>query len=62
MIMISRDMTREEALKVWEENTLDLCDAFIAKNIDPDKPETETSAIIEVIIDWIQAGDECAAA
>lgn len=62
MIMISRDMTREEALAVWSENMNDLIGAFMDANVDPDQPETPTAAIIEVIIAWIHEGDECAAA
>lgn len=62
MIMISRDMTRAEALAVWNENMDDLVDAFIAADVDPDQPGTPTAAIIEVIIAWIHEGDECAAA
>jgi len=61
MILISNDMTRAEVLKVWDENTADLVDAMIAANIDPDKPETKTQDIIDVIRNWIEAGDECAA-
>ena len=62
MAFISKDMTREEVLKVWQENTFDLIDAMIEANIDPDKPETKTQDIIDVIIAWIESGDECAAA
>jgi KaiC/GvpD/RAD55 family RecA-like ATPase len=60
MIYISNDMTREEVLKVWQDNSFDLIDAMIDADVDPDKPETKTQDIIDVIRNWIEVGDECA--
>jgi hypothetical protein len=59
MIFISSDMSREEVLKVWQDHTFDLVDAMIEASVDPDKPETKTQDIIDVIRNWIESGDEC---
>ena len=62
MTYITDATTREELLAIWNENTADLVDAFIAAGVDPDQADTPTEAIRDVIVAWIEAGDECAAA
>jgi hypothetical protein len=60
-MLITETTSREDLLNVWNENTLDMVDAFIAAGVDPDQPETSTDAIRAVIVKWIEDGDECAA-
>lgn len=60
MTFITNETTREQLLAIWNENTTDLVDAFIAANVDPDDANTSTDAIRAVIVAWIEAGDECA--
>jgi hypothetical protein len=60
-MFITATTSRQDLLTIWNENTLDLVDAFIAAGVDPDLPQTETDAIRDVIVAWIEAGDECAA-
>lgn len=60
MTLITENTTRAELLAIWAENTADLVDAFIAAGVDPDMESTPTEAIRDVIVGWIEAGDECA--
>ena len=59
-MFIDTNTSREDLIKTWNENVAALVDAFIEADVDPDLPETTTEAIREVIISWIEAGDECA--
>ncbi len=59
--MITQETTREELVACWHANLGEMVDAFIAANVDPDDPSTETEEIRRVIIQWIEDGDECAA-
>ncbi len=59
-MFIDTNTSREDLIKTWNENVAELVDAFIEADVDPDLPETTTEAIREVIISWIEAGDECA--
>lgn len=62
MTFIDANTSREQLLAIWEENTNALVDAFIQAGVDPDLADTPTDAIRAVITNWIEAGDECAAA
>ncbi len=59
-MFIDTNTSREDLIKTWNENVAELVDAFIEADVDPDLPETTTEAIREVIISWVEAGDECA--
>ena len=53
---------RAELVTAYLNNLGEMVDAFIAANIDPQDDATETEAIRAVIQQWIEDGDECAAA
>ena len=61
-MMITEATTRQELIAVWHDNMSDLMDAFLAADVDPDLDTTPTDAIRNVIVSWIEAGDECSAA
>lgn len=60
MFYIDENTDRAELLRIWDHNTADLVDAFVAAGVDPDDPATSTDAIRDVIVQWISDGDECA--
>lgn len=58
MFMIDENTSRQDLLTaIYSENGL--IDAFIAADKDPEFMDTE--AVREFVMDWIEAGDECAA-
>lgn len=59
-MFIDQSTTREQLIQVWHDNANDLVDVFINAGVDPDLDETPTEEIRNVIISWIEAGDECA--
>ena len=62
MTFITNETARDELLAIWNANTNELVDAFIAAGVDPDRAETSTAEIRAVIVAWIESGDECASA
>jgi hypothetical protein len=61
-MFITETTSRADLLKVWNENTSEMLGAFLAANVDPDLDSTPTEDIRRVILQWIEDGDECAAA
>lgn len=61
-MFIDANTSREVLMQAWNEHCVDMVDTAIRMNIDPDMPETGTEDIRRLILTWIEAGDECAAA
>jgi len=60
MLMIDENTTREKLIQVVDENLFDVIDDFMEAEVDPHKNETSTNDIRRVLINWIEACDECA--
>lgn len=57
---ITSASTKQDLLQIWNDNTADLVDAFIAAGVDPDDESATAEEIYLVIQQWINDGDECA--
>ncbi len=59
MTFIDHNTPRDVLVKLVDENLNDIIDAFIQAGVDPRKETTPTEDIFDVIVQWIEDGDEC---